>query len=98
MNADTTVLPRWALVLAASFSNKNQAFLSCCRDVERAIQARRKQIPRELSRLPLATIRPVGRAGPYRLVDDHGGWRQELCFINPLAAELFIQTLRASAP
>lgn len=78
------------------FEEKTHAFLSCCREVERAMLARRKRIPPEAPRFPVATIRPLGRAGPYLLVDDHGNWRQELRFSDPVAALLFIQTLRVS--
>jgi hypothetical protein len=80
------------------FDNNNRAFLGCCQEVERAVLARCKQIPRAPPKLPLATIRALGRTGPYQLIDDHGTWRQELCFADPLAAQLFILTLRGSGP
>src|SRR5262249_31459897 len=94
-NGGKTLQHDLGILLAGYFTNKNRAFLSCCREVERAIGARQQQIPRDAPRLPLATIRALGRAGPYRLIDDHGCWRQELCFGSPVAALLFIVTLRA---
>lgn len=81
--------------LLGYFDEQNRAFLGCCREVERAMLARGQQAPQEAPQYPLATIRAAGRAGPYRLVDDHGSWRQELCFANPQAALLFIQVFRA---
>jgi hypothetical protein len=109
MNADTTargritplvhrrrsMRPEMDILYAAYHGYDNGPFLGCFREVEQAIRARRKRIPKEPPVFPRATIRRLGSAGPYRLVDDHGTCRYQLLFVHPVAAYLFIRTLRA---
>jgi len=87
--------PRAEPLLDAYLRYGNKLFLGCFREVEMAIRARGKRIPHDSPQVPRATIRRLLGSGRYRLVDDHGEWRQELHFTHPVAAWSFNRTLRA---
>jgi hypothetical protein len=90
------IRPEAEILYAAYYGYGNEPFLSCCREVEDAIEARRKRIPRDPPKFPLTTVSRAGPAGRYRLVDNHGTWGQQLSFAHPVAACLFIRAFRAS--
>jgi hypothetical protein len=77
------------------YGEGSQFAVNSVEEAENEVQERLADI-RQDPPMPLATIGPKRCYGPYGLVDGHGEWKQSFSFQSPVAARLFIRTLRAS--